>query len=245
MSKTDKDAEEMRGLFQAGGGLAGLAMAEKVMREINKAVPKPKVTVTHIRHSSGRMSGSRNADLVRDRHREGTNGWHADQPASADVCYYCRERFVSGQLRCRIMNIVPSGWGPALLCMPCFNEETDDSCTGYGATRHETQCRGCGERINTIENPRRLNWYYCSNRCYQRDYRKRRHGQSSVVDWKGRLRRCQCCKESIDGKRRDTLFCSDACRQKMYRKRVAERGDINPGIHPHSDRPNWRPGDGD
>jgi hypothetical protein len=93
-------------------------------------------SVTRPRHSSGKMSGSRNPNTQRDAYPEGTNGWHCAQPQSADVCYYCRLRFSPGQMRYRIMQALPSGWGPALLCMDCFKAETDESCLGYGATRH-------------------------------------------------------------------------------------------------------------
>jgi hypothetical protein len=230
----DADAVEINKLFRKACDSLGFNPFEAKPAE---KAPKKKVSVTHTRHSSGRMSGSRNTDRVCD-YREGTNGWLAEQPSSGDVCYYCRERFAPGQIRFRIMNCVPVGWGAALLCMDCFKAETDDSCLGYGATRHTMRCDGCGEQINTIRNPRHRNWYYCSNRCYQRAYRKRRHCRTSVVDWKreNRLPRCQCCRQEF-AKRSDALFCSNACRQQMYRKRVAE--------NPHRDRPNWRPGDVD
>jgi hypothetical protein len=181
--------------------------------------------VTHLRHFSGRMSGSCNADWPRDACPEGTKGWLADQPSSGDVCYYCRRGFSADQMRYRIMNIVPSGWGAALLCMECFKAETDESVLGYGASRHTVQCGGCGEYINTIFNPRHQQWLYCSNRCYQRSYRKRRRGRDSVVDWKvGRLNQCVVCKKQLDAydeqhKRKDALYCSGKCRQWAYRRR--------------------------
>ncbi len=78
--------------------------------------------VTHLRHSSGKMSGSRNAakQAAAAKYLEGTMGWLHGQPQSGDVCYYCRERFKPGQMRYRIMHDLPGSWGPALLCMDCF-----------------------------------------------------------------------------------------------------------------------------
>ena len=190
--------------------------------------PPKRPAVTYLRHFSGRMSGSRNEDRPLDKYPEGTNGWLCDQPQSGDVCYYCRQRFSPDQLRYRIMQIVPGGWGPALLCMECFKSETDDSCLGYGADRHVIQCAGCGEHINTIRDPRHQHWNVCSDRCYQREYRKRRRGRLSVVEWKGgHYPRCQCCKKPIGPKRRDAQFCCNACRQKTYRRRRASPASIS------------------
>lgn len=182
--------------------------------------------VTHTRHFSGKMSGSRNAKADRpDQCREGTYGWLWAQPSSGDVCYYCRSKFDAGQLRYRIMQGVPTGWGAALLCMECFKTENDVDVLGSDgqgkpATRHTIQCSGCGEYISTIRNPRHQHWNYCSNRCYQRSYRKRRRGQDSVIDWKGRRpnNTCSACKKPIDTydephKRKDAQFCSNKCRQ--------------------------------
>jgi len=192
-----------------------------------------KDTVTRIRHFSGKMSGSRNVSRPLDAYPKGTYGWLSNQPSSGDVCYYCRERFEPGHLRWRIMHSVPMGWGPALLCMDCFKQEHDVSVLGsdrFGnpASRHTIQCAGCGEYISTILNPRHQHWNYCSNRCYQRSYRKRRRGRDSVVDWKLENRRpthrCIVCKNRLDTygkehKRKDTKFCSPKCRQWAYRRR--------------------------
>jgi hypothetical protein len=177
-------------------------------------------SVTRPRHSSGKMSGSRNPNTQRDAYPEGTNGWHCAQPQSADVCYYCRLRFSPGQMRYRIMQALPSGWGPALLCMDCFKAETDESCLGYGATRHTIRCSGCNEYINTIRNPRYRQWRCCSNRCYQRDYRKRRRGLRSVVEWKCRQPKCKACHKPFQPSRTDAVYCSSGCRQWTYRRRI-------------------------
>jgi hypothetical protein len=179
------------------------------------------------------MSGSRNATNDPNAYREGTNGWHMSQPQSADVCYRCREFFSAGQMRYRVMEILPNSFGPALLCMDCFKSETDVSCLGEGvggepASRHVIECAGCGEQINTIRNPRYRQWNYCSNRCYQRVYRKRRRGRlnaigwkRSVVEWKaGHWPRCKCCRKEFQPSRTDALYCSPSCRQWTHRRRV-------------------------
>jgi hypothetical protein len=63
----------------------------------------------------------------------------------------------------------------------------------------------------------------------ERDYRKRRHGYESVVQWKGGRPHvvCAVCKQSLDqfgqpNKRKDAIYCSPACRQCAYRQRRRE-----------------------
>jgi hypothetical protein len=211
---------EMENPSQANEALVNPVEDSKVEVEVSDP-PKKRPTVTHIRHFSGRMSGSRNADTPLDQSIPEviTYGWLAYQPQSAAVCYYCRERFAPDQMRYRIMHATASGWGPALLCMDCFKAETDESVLGYGAHRHVIQCAGCGESINTIRNPSHQNWLYCSNRCYQRDYHKRRRGRDSVVDWKNSRRySCIVCRRPLTShlqeppKRKDALYCSSKCR---------------------------------
>ena len=188
-----------------------------------------KQTVTRIRHFSGKMSGSGNAD--RAPYPVRTYGELTAQSQSAEFCYYCPERFEPVQLRWRVTAGTASGWGPALLCMDCFKQEDSLDVLGRGpddnpALRHTIQCAGCGEYISTIRNPRHDHWNYCSNRCYQRCYRKRRRGQESVVQWKGGRPKSQCvvCKNLIDPygkehKRKDAKFCSSKCKQWAYRRR--------------------------
>ena len=110
--------------------------------------------------------------------------------------------------------------GTGLLCMDCFKAETDESCLGYGATRHTIRCSGCNEYINTIRNPRYRRWRCCSNRCYQRDYRKRRRGLRSVVEWKCRQPKCKACHKPFQPSRTDAVYCSSGCRQWTYRRRI-------------------------
>jgi hypothetical protein len=205
------------------------AAAIKIGRLFRKAKDAMGGSVTHLRHFSGKMSGSRNADRSSgERPEVVTMGWLAGQPSSGDVCYYCGKRFAPDQLRYRVMQAVASGWGPALLCMDCFKSENDDSVLGYGAIRHIVQCAGCREYINTIRNPRHQHWKYCSIRCYQRQYRKRRRGRDSVVDWKAHRPNnwCAVCKKPLDqfGKqhrRKNAVYCSSKCRQWAYRRRTS------------------------
>ena len=89
------------------------------------------------------------------------------------------------------------------------------------APRQESTCPGCGEPIFVSPD---LRWrlQFCSVRCYQRVYRKRRRGTESAVDWKqGMLRKCACCKKPLKSKRQDVKFCSNKCRQWQYRRRRA------------------------
>ncbi len=226
----DPDEVEIGNLFRRA---TGTSENHQCNPGIGARVPddQKQRTVTPTRHFSGKMSGSRNADGP-SKYAEGTYGWLFDQPQSGDVCYYCRQKFEPGQLRYRIMNSVMSannGWGPALLCMDCFKQENSADILGLGlngkpASRHTMQCSGCNEYINTICNPRHRQWNFCSNRCYQRTYRKRRRGRDSVVDWKrGPYNKCMVCKEQInpygkDRKRKDAKFCSNKCRQWHYRR---------------------------
>lgn len=143
-----------------------------------------------------------------------------DYSAHPNGCHHCRQAFNSGQTRYPIVTSINrgNGWGLASVCMDCFKcaSETETS----KLDRCQRACRGCGEPMLTVVNARKGRWDVCSNRCYQRDYRKRRRGYLSVVQWKtGPGRYCQCCKKPIRSKRRDAQFCSNACKQWAYRRR--------------------------
>ena len=101
------DATEIGNLYRRARGEAQAFTCEVT----DKADVTEKGTVTRIRHFSGKMSGSRNANRPRDKHPEGTMGWLWDQPQSGDVCCYCREKFEAGQLRYRIMQATPAFGG--------------------------------------------------------------------------------------------------------------------------------------
>jgi hypothetical protein len=86
------------------------------------------------------------------------------------------------------------------------------------APRKETTCPGCGEPI-LVSPLRSYQLQFCSMRCYQREYRKRRRNTGSAVAWKNDGRqRCAACKKDIRSKRKDAKFCSNACRQWHHRQ---------------------------
>jgi hypothetical protein len=148
---------------------------------------------------------------------------------NADDCQWCSERFKPRQMRYPVMtcvgNSVWGGWGIASVCMKCFKDGHDCPSTLHDSIfnndRVNYKCAGCGEPIQTIVGTSRGQWHVCSNRCYQRNYRKRRRGRQSVVDWKAESHapRCEACKRSIDSSRCDARFCSNRCRQWHYRRR--------------------------
>jgi predicted nucleic acid-binding Zn ribbon protein len=197
--------------------------------------------VTPLRHFSGKMSGSRNGTRTRD---GDLDCWRS---VDAACCYWCRDRFASGQMRYPILH----EWKcqPVSLCLDCFKSPAAD---GYDpaamqqaahkdreesharfnldppkrrapvAPRRETTCPGCGEPIFVSPNLRSMTLRFCSMRCYQRTYRKRRRETGSAVEWKWageRRRRCAACKKSLQTKRHDARFCSNKCRQWQYRQR--------------------------
>jgi hypothetical protein len=166
-------------------------------------------TVTDTRYFSRKISRSRNAD----------------------ACHWCLEPFKRGQYRFPIYDSVHGsceGWDISSLCMNCFKIAHDETSKDSGAKlpRCNRQCQGCGEPIQTVVNTRFGHWECCSNRCYQRAYRKRRRGVKSVVQWKleNRKPRCEACKQPIQQtKRNDARFCSNRCRQWHYRRRGQQR----------------------
>jgi hypothetical protein len=174
--------------------------------------------VTRARYFALKFSASRNA---RSAYR-----------STPDACHWCRERFKSEQMRYPVMTAVEhsGGWGIASVCMKCFKDGHDCESTLRDSIsrldRVNTQCAGCGEPIQTITNARAGCWYVCSNRCYQRAYRKRRRGRQSVVEWKAenRAARCEACKRPIERSRCDARFCSNRCRQGHYRRRKRAGG---------------------
>jgi hypothetical protein len=207
--------------------------------------------VTPLRHFSGKMSGSRNGTRTRD------GNWDYERSVDASCCYWCRDRFAPGQMRYPILH----DWKcqPVSLCLDCFKQPDADGYDPAAmqasaeaereqlrahfklpnpkrrrtpvAPREETTCPGCGEPIFVAPNLRSYQLQFCSMRCYQRSYRKRRRDTGSAIDWKftdERRRQCAACKKLFRGKRRDAKFCSDGCRQWHYRRR---RQDANPRPH--------------
>jgi hypothetical protein len=150
--------------------------------------------------------------------------WHGDklkhQIVIASMCRACFDDALRHVADCM------AKWGPYGQSGTIWGQELGLARVGELATRCDSECEGCGESIHTIVNGRDRHWQFCSNRCYQRDYRKRRRGRDSVVDWKGRrpYSHCAVCKEPLDRfgephKRKDALYCSSRCRQWAYRRR--------------------------
>ena len=74
-------------------------------------------------------------------------------------------------------------------------------------TTIDATCKGCGQRMRLSELwPARV----CSNRCAQRDRRKRRRMAART--------RCGVCRTIFTPRRRDAKFCSVACKQRAYRR---------------------------
>jgi len=102
-----------------------------------------------------------------------------------DACHHCRTAFTHGQTRYPILSGInwSGGWGLASVCMDCFKCAAVEEATKL--QRHQHKCEGCFEPMLTVLNACAGQWRVCSPRCYQRVYRKRRHGRDSVVAWKG------------------------------------------------------------
>jgi len=74
-------------------------------------------------------------------------------------------------------------------------------------TTIDATCKGCEQRMRLSELwPARV----CSNRCAQRDRRKRRRMAART--------RCSVCRTIFTQRRRDAKFCSVACKQRAYRR---------------------------
>jgi len=183
----------------------------------------PPVTAT--RKFPLKFSSSRNAGAIRTIAPDSCD-WTDVTP---DACHWCREPFRPGRMRYPILGGVShsGGWGIASVCMDCFKAGHDDESIVRDSitrlNRPEQKCAGCGEPILTVTAARAGCWYVCSNRCYQRAYRKRRRVCESVIDWKARIHspRCEACSRPLGASRRDAKFCSSRCRQWHYRRRHA------------------------
>jgi hypothetical protein len=195
----DKDAIKIGELFRS---------AREGLRSLGTEPP-----VTDARKIRPELLSSRNAD-----------GRYRTTP---DACHWCREPFAPGQMRYPIVDAVEhsGGWGITSVCMACFKAGHDCSVTLRDSiTRLErinTKCAGCGEPIQTVIGARKGHWDCCSNRCYQRQYRKRRRGVGSVIPWRleSRKPRCEACSQPVKASRRDARYCSNRCRQWHYRQR--------------------------
>ena len=104
-------------------------------------------------------------------------------------------------------------------CALCQNETVAvcDACVTERELERATEdaiCPGCGQRMKL--NPA---WpkTTCSNRCEQRDRRKRRRALYALPAV------CVVCKAEFWPERADAKFCSSAHRQKAYRRRRSRR----------------------
>jgi hypothetical protein len=203
------------------------------------------MSVTPTRFISGKLSGSRNE----------TPSPYAGPSIDATSCHHCRIPFQRGQMRYPILDDTTAGWDLVSVCMDCFKacdarshdpagmqkySDADSQAfrKRFGfplqqrkpriAARQEGRCPGCGEPIFVSPNLRR-SLQFCSLRCCQRDYRKRRRDAGSSVDWKGGApSRCAACNNLLKSKRRDAKFCSNKCRQRQYRRRAILEPSISP-----------------
>ena len=157
-----------------------------------------------------------------------------------DCCHWCGDAFKPPKRkRFVIMDEVnhSGGWGLVSICFECFKRGGGASSdSGLDLSREQRECAGCGEPISIPigffrGSWRWFRWCVCSNRCYQRAYRKRRRRHGSTIDWKcpKPARRCEACKAPLPGERRsDSKFCSSKCRQWHYRRRKENRRNPPP-----------------
>jgi hypothetical protein len=162
---------------------------------------------------------------------------------SPGVCYWCHDPFEPPKLKRFVIldgTNHSGGWGLVSICFECWKCRYDAVCEAereYGRVSDESgirlervarECKGCGEPVSIPAGSFRgagrwFSWCVCSNRCYQRAYRKRRrHLGGSSIDWKGPRRdlACEACKKRIPREKRgDAKFCSNRCRQLTYRRR--------------------------
>ena len=112
-------------------------------------------------------------------------------------------------MRYPILDATVRGWAIASVCMRCFKHPDCNAENTTKLNRKRLECVGCGEPIFTPTNTKKGAWDCCSNRCYQRAYRKRRRQYGSTIAWKwaeGGRHECECCKKSIGGKRRTLVL---------------------------------------
>jgi hypothetical protein len=219
---------------------------------LQRPPPKPRRRVTPLRHFSGKMSGSRNGTRTHDGGWDYERSvdasccyWCRDRFGPGQMRYPILHEWkcqpVSLCLDC-FKHPDAESYDPAAIQASAAADRKDfeeflarknlslppppplPKRRTPLAPRKETTCPGCGEPIFVAPNLRSYQLQFCSMRCYQRSYRKRRRDTGSAIDWKftGELPRrhqCAACKVLFRGKRRDARFCSDRCRQWAYRAR--------------------------
>jgi hypothetical protein len=143
--------------------------------------------------------------------------------ANPYACHWCRNFFASKQMRYPIKTREAhrNGWGLASVCVGCFKCAGPDAVGPPSLKRHQVGCAGCGEPMMTFVGMRNGSWHVCSNRCAQRDYRKRRRAYASGTNGQAR---CQSCNQILSSMRGNARFCSNRCRQRGYRQRRLSGG---------------------
>ena len=152
---------------------------------------------------------------------------HKKAFADASVCVQCGAELPSdGPVRllpCRLLYV----WGEYLFsetqvasaCLKCWTdaEVTHNILPG--------ECRGCGRKVIANKSRRKMEVFYCSNRCRNVVYgnRHRQRKRMRKVQKPLPLSACAVCGQNFAPKRKDAKTCSPACRQKAYRKRVTDK----------------------
>lgn len=232
--------------------------AENTRTPASTQATLPRDGVTSLRHFSGKMSGSRNGTRTRDGDWDYERSveasccyWCRDRFAPGRMRYPILHEWkcqpVSLCLDC-FKHPDAESYDPAAMQASAATEVEAFSASlrqhwqsrGLAppappkrrtppAPRKETTCPGCGEPIFVSPNLRSYQLQFCSMRCYQREYRRRRRNTGSAIDWKlvaSERHRCAACKKLVQGRRRDAKFCSDRCRQWHYRRRRQDRSTL-------------------
>lgn len=87
----------------------------------------------------------------------------------------------------------------------------EDNYKMYSHLGHEGICAFCGDSFKS-SSPKAK---YCSQRCKNDAYMKRRKGRTELEKQKI----CAMCKKQFMAKKKDAMYCSNACKQKAYRER--------------------------
>lgn len=87
----------------------------------------------------------------------------------------------------------------------------EDNYKIYSHLGYEGICAFCGEPFQSSSTKAK----YCSQRCQNDAYMKRRKEQKTLEKQKV----CSVCMKHFTAKKKDAIYCSDACKQKAYRKR--------------------------
>ncbi len=95
----------------------------------------------------------------------------------------------------------------------------EDNRKMYSHLGHEGICAFCRDSFES-SSPKAK---YCSQRCRNDSYVKRRKEQKELEKQKI----CAICKKQFTAKKKDAMYCSDACKQKAYRERMKNVTDFS------------------